>query len=101
MMNTHKTKIALLLAASAVTMALTGCGGSDGNSGEPGEPGGEPAGAIKTLNFTFEKAIITDGLPHVDFRVTNEDDMPVVGLQYFKFYAEQLVPQGATGAGNA
>ena len=101
MMNTHKTKIALLLAASAVTMALTGCGGSDGNSGEPGEPGGEPAGAIKTLNFTFEKAIITDGLPRVDFRVTNEDDMPVVGLQYFKFYAEQLVPQGATGAGNA
>lgn len=33
MMNAQTTKIALLLAASAVTMALTGCGGSDGNDG--------------------------------------------------------------------
>lgn len=101
MMNTQTTKIALLLAASAVTMALAGCGGSDGNEGNPGEPGGEPAGAIQTLNFNFEKALIKDGLPNLQFRVTNEDDMPVVGLQYFKFYAEQLVPQGATGAGDA
>ena len=101
MMNAYKSKIALLLAASAVTMALAGCGGSDGNEGNPGEPGGEPAGAIQTLNFNFEKALIKDGLPNLQFRVTNEDDMPVVGLQYFKFYAEQLVPQGATGAGDA
>ncbi|WP_061782722.1 OmcA/MtrC family decaheme c-type cytochrome [Shewanella putrefaciens] len=101
MMNAYKSKIALLLAASAVSMALVGCGGSDGNDGNPGEPGGEPAGAIQTLNFNFEKALIKDGLPSLQFRVTNEDDMPVVGLQYFKFYAEQLVPQGATGAGDA
>ncbi len=41
MMNAYKSKIALLLAASAVSMALVGCGGSDGNDGNPGEPGGE------------------------------------------------------------
>lgn len=101
MMNAQTTKIALLLAASAVTMALTGCGGSDGNDGNPGEPGGEPAPAIQTLNFTFDKSVVTKGVPSVEFTVTNEDDLPVVGLQKMRFAAAQLIPQGATGAGNA
>lgn len=101
MMNAQTTKIALLLAASAVTMALTGCGGSDGNDGNPGEPGGEPAPAIQTLNFTFDKSVVTNGVPSVEFTVTNEDDLPVVGLQKMRFAAAQLIPQGATGAGNA
>ncbi|MCL1091006.1 OmcA/MtrC family decaheme c-type cytochrome [Shewanella profunda] len=101
MMNAYKSKIALLLAASAVSMALVGCGGSDGNDGTPGEPGGEPAGAIQTLNFTFEKSVITNGVPSVEFTVTNEDDLPVIGLQKMRFAAAQLLPQGATGAGNA
>lgn len=101
MMNAQTTKIALLLAASAVTMALTGCGGSDGNDGNPGEPGGEPAPAIQTLNFTFDKSVVTNGVPSVEFTVTNENDLPVVGLQKMRFAAAQLIPQGATGAGNA
>ncbi|MCH1928963.1 OmcA/MtrC family decaheme c-type cytochrome [Shewanella sp. A25] len=101
MMNAHKSKIALLLAASAAAMALTGCGGSDGNDGEPGDPGGEPAPAIQTLNFSFDKAMVTNGVPSVEFVVTNEDDLPVIGLQKMRFAAAQLIPQGATGAGNA
>lgn len=101
MMNAQTTKIALLLAASAVTMALAGCGGSDGNDGNPGEPGGEPAPAIQTLNFTFDKSVVTNGIPSVEFTVTNENDLPVVGLQKMRFAAAQLIPQGATGAGNA
>ncbi|MGL4577932.1 MAG: OmcA/MtrC family decaheme c-type cytochrome [Shewanella xiamenensis] len=101
MMNAKKSKFALLLAASAVTMALTGCGGSDGNDGKPGEPGGEPAPAIQKLNFTFNKSVVTNGVPSVEFTVTNEDDLPVVGLQKMRFAAAQLLPQGATGAGNA
>ncbi len=99
-MNTNKTKIALLLAASAATLALTGCG-SDGSDGKPGEPGGEPAGTIEKLNFTFKKSVVTNGVPSVEFTVTNEDDLPVVGLQKMRFAAAQLIPQGATGAGNA
>lgn len=98
MMNAQKSKIALLLAASAVTVALTGCGGSDGNDGKPGEPGGEPAPAIQKLNFTFNKSVVTNGVPSVEFTVTNEDDLPVVGLQKMRFAAAQLIPQGATGA---
>ena len=101
MMNAQKSKFALLLAASAVTMALTGCGGSDGNDGKPGEPGGEPAPAIQKLNFTFNKSVVTNGVPSVEFTVTNEDDLPVVGLQKMRCAAAQLIPQGATGAGNA
>lgn len=101
MMNAQTTKIALLLAASAVTMALAGCGGSDGNDGNPGEPGGEPAPAIQTLNFAFDKSVVTNGIPSVEFTVTNENDLPVVGLQKMRFAAAQLIPQGATGAGNA
>ena len=101
MMNAHNTKIALLLAAGAMSMALTGCGGDDGKEGNPGKPGGEPAGTIQTLNFNFDNALIQDGVTNVEFTVTNEEDKPVVGLQKMRFYAEQLLPQGATGAGNA
>ena len=100
-MNAHTTKIALLLAASAFSLALTGCGGSDGTDGNPGDNGGEPAGAIQELHFSFDNTVINGGIPNVDFTVTNEDDLPVVGLQKMRFYAEQLIPQGATGAGNA
>lgn len=99
MMNTHKSKVALWLAAGALSMALTGCGGDDGSDGDTGTPGGEPAGAITTLNFTFDEARITNGVPSVEFTVTNEDDLPVVGLQKMRFAAAQLIPTGAMGAG--
>lgn len=96
MMNTKKSKIALLLAASALSMALTGCGsdGKNGPDGTPGTPGGEPAGAIKQVNIQFTNVAIKDGLPRVEFFATNEDNLPIVGMQYFSFHSEQLVPEG-------
>lgn len=99
MMNAHNSKLALLLAASAI--GLTACGGSDGSDGNPGNPGGEPAGAISELHFTFDDTRINDGITNVEFTVTNEEDKPVIGLQKMRFYAEQLLPEGATGAGNS
>lgn len=98
MMNAQNIKVALLLAAG---LTLTGCGGDDGEDGQPGQPGGSPAGSVTDLNFTFNNVLINNGIPSVDFTVTNEEDLPVVGLQKLRFYAEQLIPEGATGAGNA
>lgn len=95
MMNTKKSKIALLLSASALSMALIGCGdGKDGTPGNPGTPGGEPAKAIKQVNIQFDKVAIKDGIPSVDFIATNEENLPIVGMQYFTFYSEQLLPEG-------
>ncbi len=37
----------------------------------------------------------------MDFEVTNENDEVVVGIQSATFLAAQLLPQGATGAGNS
>lgn len=102
MMNAQTTKIALLLAASAVTMALTGCGGSDGNNGNDGSDGGEPAGSIQTLNLDITKVSYENGAPMVTVFATNEADMPVIGLANLEIKkALQLIPQGATGAGNS
>ncbi|MDT3306871.1 OmcA/MtrC family decaheme c-type cytochrome [Shewanella vaxholmensis] len=102
MMNAQTTKIALLLAASAVTMALTGCGGSDGNDGNPGEPGGEPAGSIHKLNLDITKVNYENDSPVVTVFATNEDDLPIVGLANLEIKkALQLIPQGATGPGNS
>ncbi|MFB2802893.1 OmcA/MtrC family decaheme c-type cytochrome [Shewanella seohaensis] len=102
MMNAQKSKIALLLAASAVTLALTGCGGSDGNDGKPGEPGGEPAGSIHKLNLDITKVNYENGSPVVTVFATNEDDLPIVGLANLEIKkALQLIPQGATGPGNS
>ncbi|MGL5028143.1 MAG: OmcA/MtrC family decaheme c-type cytochrome [Shewanella oncorhynchi] len=102
MMNAQTTKIALLLAASAVTMALAGCGGSDGNNGNDGSDGGEPAGTIYKLNLDITKVSYENGAPMVTVFATNEADMPVIGLANLEIKkALQLIPQGATGAGNS
>ncbi|MGL5047526.1 MAG: cytochrome C, partial [Shewanella sp.] len=101
-MNTHKTKIALLLSASALTMALTGCGGDDGKPGNPGVDGGEPAGAISQLNLDITQVSYTNGIPVVTVLATNEADLPVVGLVNLEIKkALQLIPEGATGPGNS
>lgn len=103
MMNTHKSKIALLL-ASALSMALTGCGsdGKDGPDGNPGNPGGEPAGAITKLNLDITKVSYENGAPVVTVFATNEADMPVVGLANIEIKkALQLIPEGASGPGNS
>ncbi|ABZ77337.1 decaheme cytochrome c [Shewanella halifaxensis HAW-EB4] len=102
MMNTNKSKIALLLAAGAVSMALTGCGGDDGNDGNPGNPGGPAADYINTLNLKVTDVTYADGVPTINVFATNEEDLPVVGLTALEVKkVVQLIPQGATGAGNS
>ncbi|WP_332871145.1 MULTISPECIES: OmcA/MtrC family decaheme c-type cytochrome [unclassified Shewanella] len=101
-MNVNKSKIALLLAASAVSMALTGCGGDDGTDGNPGNPGGPAADYINTLNLKVTDVTYNDGVPTINVFATNEDDLPVVGLKALEVKnVDQLIPQGATGAGNS
>ena len=102
MMNTNKSKIALLLAAGAVSMALTGCGGDDGNDGDNGNPGGPAADVINVLNLKVTDVTYTDGVPTINVFATNEEDLPVVGLTALEVKkVVQLIPQGATGAGNS
>ena len=100
-MNVKNNKFALLLAASAVSLALTGCGGDDGNSGEDGNPGGPAADVVNVLNLDVTKVTYQDGMPTVKVFATNEEDLPVVGLIDLGVVAAQLTPQGATGAGNS
>lgn len=100
-MNVKKSKIALLLAAGAVSMALTGCGGDDGTDGNPGNPGGPAADYINTLNLKVTDVTYIDGQPTIKVFATNEEDLPVIGLQDLGVVAAQLTPQGATGAGNS
>lgn len=101
-MNTNKSKIALLLAAGAVSMALTGCGGDDGNDGNNGKPGGPAADVINVLNLKVTDVTYADGVPTINVFATNEEDLPVVGLTALEVKkVVQLIPQGATGAGNS
>ncbi|QLE84960.1 OmcA/MtrC family decaheme c-type cytochrome [Shewanella sp. Scap07] len=101
MMNVENKKFKLLLAAGAVSMALTGCGGSDGSDGEDGNPGGPAADAIQILNLEVTKVTYDNGSPIVTVMATNEEDLPIVGLQDLGITGAQLTPQGATGAGNS
>jgi len=101
MMNIKNKKFALLLAASAVSMALTGCGGDDGTDGNPGKPDGPAAEHINTLNLDVTKVTYVDGMPSIEVFATNEEDLPVVGLKDFEVKkVAQLLPQGSTGAGD-
>jgi len=102
MMNKKYTKMALLLAMSA-SMTLSGCGGGDdGEAGNPGQPGGEPAEAINTLNLDITKVTYQDSKPTIEVFATNENDFPVVGLKDFEVKkVVQLIPVGASGAGNS
>ncbi|WP_371931122.1 OmcA/MtrC family decaheme c-type cytochrome [Shewanella sp. ULN5] len=99
-MNTKYSKIALLL-ATATSMTLAGCGGDDGKPGNPGNPGGEPAEAIQVLNLDVTNVTYDNGMPTVTVFATNEEDIPVIGLQDLGIVAAQLTPMGATGAGNS
>ena len=100
-MNVKNNKFALLLAASAVSLALTGCGGDDGTDGNPGNPGGPAADVVNVLNLDVTKVTYQDGMPTIEVFATNEEDIPVVGLQDLGVTAAQLTPMGATGAGNS
>ncbi|MCF1430453.1 MAG: OmcA/MtrC family decaheme c-type cytochrome [Shewanella sp.] len=99
MMNTKYTKLATLIATGALTVALSGCGGDDGN---PGKPGGPAAKTITELNLDITQLAHENGKSVVTVFATNEEDLPVVGLKDFEVKkAAQLIPQGASGAGNA
>ncbi|MCL1042143.1 MULTISPECIES: OmcA/MtrC family decaheme c-type cytochrome [Shewanella] len=102
MMNVQHNKFKLLIAAGAVSMALTGCGGSDGKDGNPGNPGGPAADAIEVLHLDVTKVDYDNGIPTITVFATNEEDLPVIGLKDLEVKkVVQLLPQGATGAGNA
>ncbi|MFS1422318.1 OmcA/MtrC family decaheme c-type cytochrome [Shewanella sp. 10N.286.48.B5] len=104
MMNKKNSKLALMLVASAVSVALSGCGsdGDDGKPGIPGLPGGEPAETIAQLNLDVTKVTYEDGMPIVEVFATNEEDLVVVGLKDISIKnSAQLIPAGATGAGNS
>ncbi|PMG43051.1 OmcA/MtrC family decaheme c-type cytochrome [Shewanella sp. 10N.286.52.B9] len=104
MMNKKNSKLALMLVASAVSVALTGCGsdGDDGKDGIPGLPGGEPAEAIQQLKLEVLSVTYEGDNPTLKVFATNEDDEAVVGLSAFEVKkVAQLIPAGATGAGNS
>ncbi|MFV7769707.1 OmcA/MtrC family decaheme c-type cytochrome [Shewanella marisflavi] len=80
---------------------LSACGGDDGKPGNPGEPGGPPAMVIDDLHITFDQVDMEGGVATVNYRVTNQNDEPVVGVPTATFIAAQLLPQGYTNAGNS
>ncbi|WP_394132831.1 OmcA/MtrC family decaheme c-type cytochrome [Shewanella maritima] len=101
MMKTNYSKLALLLAATGA-MTLAGCSGDDGKDGEPGRPGGEPAAEIETLILDVTKVSYENNTPTVEVFATNEEDLAVVGLVDLSIEnAAQLIPAGASGAGDS
>ncbi|GAA5194919.1 OmcA/MtrC family decaheme c-type cytochrome [Ferrimonas gelatinilytica] len=85
-------------------LALSGCGdnGSDGSPGEPGPPTPPPAQEVTELNASLEQWGVTEqGRLTLSFFVTNQDGEGVIGLQSATLLAAQLLPAGATGAGNS
>ncbi|PKG73533.1 cytochrome C [Shewanella sp. GutCb] len=80
---------------------LAGCGGDDGNSGNPGEPGGPPATEITALSIAVSDVAFDAGIATINYRITNEQDEPVVGIPSATYIAAQLLPMGYTNAGNA
>lgn len=101
-MNVQNNKFALLLAASAVSLALTGCGGDDGTPGNPGNPGGPAADVVNVLTLDVTEVKYENSVPTVTVFATNEEDLPVVGLKDLKIEnAAQLIPQSATNAGDS
>ncbi|MGE5242453.1 MAG: OmcA/MtrC family decaheme c-type cytochrome [Bacteroidota bacterium] len=73
----------LVAAVSVLTFALSGCSGSDGSAGPPGPPGANvgvasPADAT-ALTMTITGVTVASP-PVVNFTVTNQSGVPVVGL---------------------
>ncbi|WP_394200495.1 OmcA/MtrC family decaheme c-type cytochrome [Shewanella waksmanii] len=84
-----------------VAALLTACGGDDGKPGNPGEPGGPPASEIAQLVVEVNEVQLNNNIATINYRVTNEDDEPVVGIPSSTYIASQLLPQGYTNAGNS
>jgi len=83
-----------------LTMGLVGCSGSDGSAGPPGPPG--PPGATVAVASPADATALTmtvtgvtvNSPPVVNFKVTNQDNVPVAGLvpSDFRFTIAKLVP---------
>lgn len=85
-----------------LAMILAACGsGDDGAPGNPGEPGGPPASDISTLMVEITDVTTNASIATVNYRVSNQDDEPVVGISTGTYLAAQLLPQGYTNAGNS
>ncbi|QDF66656.1 OmcA/MtrC family decaheme c-type cytochrome [Shewanella sp. SNU WT4] len=101
MMNTQIKKIALLIASSMLSVGLAGCG-SDGDNGSTGKPGGPAANTVAQLKLDVTDVNHQGSESQVTVFATNEQDLPVVGLKDLEIKKlSQLIPHGATGAGNS
>lgn len=86
---------------ATLALLLAACGGDDGEAGNPGEPGGPPASDISALMVEINDVALNSGIATINYRISNQDDEPVVGIPSTTFIAAQLLPQGYTNAGNS
>ncbi|MBY5992997.1 OmcA/MtrC family decaheme c-type cytochrome [Ferrimonas balearica] len=87
-MTTLKLRLASLAVATAV--ALTGCSdGEDGAPGKDGAPGPIVTDTAKTLSVEIDTIDLGE-TPTLTFTVTNEAEIPVVGLDKFGFILSGL-----------
>ncbi|WP_299786768.1 OmcA/MtrC family decaheme c-type cytochrome [uncultured Shewanella sp.] len=99
MMKRVDIKLASL--AAIIGLALSGCSGDDGKNGTDGEPGkdGNPgipvATDAKALTVAIDNVVVGPQ-SDISFTVTNEKELPVVGLEKFGFILSGL-EQGTNG----
>ncbi|GIU23084.1 cytochrome c3 family protein [Shewanella sp. MBTL60-007] len=99
MMKIFDMKVATL--ATLIGLLLSGCSGDDGENGKDGDPGipGKPGIPVATDAKALTVAVDTISVgaqSDITFTVTNEKDLPVVGLQNFGFILSGL-EQGVEG----
>jgi OmcA/MtrC family decaheme c-type cytochrome len=89
--------VSIFFAVCALSLTLSGCGGSDGSNGAPG-PGTASLSAATALNIEISKVTINSA-PVVNFKVTNQDGVATAGLTLtdLRFTIAKLTP-GANGA---
>ncbi len=106
MMKRVNIKVTAL--AAFIGLALTGCGGDDGapgadgangTDGKDGKPGLTVATSATDLAVNVDKVLVASD-SEVTFTVTNEKDLPVVGLEHFGFILSGL-EQGQNGDANS
>ncbi|MCL1047755.1 hypothetical protein L2737_20860 [Shewanella electrodiphila] len=94
MKHLTKCKLAFVIAAA---VGIAGCG-SDGKDGNPGEPGPGPTPpTTETSEITNVDVIhhaVEDGQVTVEFGITNEDDIRIIGLEDAELYLAALTEQG-------
>ncbi len=82
-----KNRFTLLLAASAVSIALTGCGGDDGNNGADGKPGDVAVSidSVAAVHTQVEQASYDEASKTltVEFSLLNANGVAVTGLENY------------------